>query len=124
MTPIRDVGDFSAAHPIVRTHPVTGRKALYLQRKTGKTIEGMSATESAAILNFLWDHAENPDFSCRFRWRVNSIAMWDNRCAQHRVSADYFYAERNFPPMRRHLHKVTVKGDRPFQYLCTVVVID
>ena len=114
MTAIGDVGDFSATHPIVRTHPVTGRKALYLHRRIGNVIEGMSAKESAAILNFLCDHAENPDFSCRFRWRVNSIAMWDNRCAQHRASADYFYAERNFPPMRRHLHRVTVKGDRPF----------
>ena len=114
MTAIGDAGDFSAAHPIVRTHPVTGRKALYLNRKNGKVIEGMSAMESAAILNFLCDHAENPDFSCHFRWCVDSIAIWDNRCAQHRVSADYFYAERNFPPMRRHLHRVTVKGDRPF----------
>ena len=114
MTAIADAGAFSAAHPIVRTHPVTGRKALYLHRKTGTAIEGMNAKESAAILEFLCDHARNPDFSCRFRWRVNSIAMWDNRCAQHRVSADYFYAERNFRPMRRHLHRVTVKGDRPF----------
>ena len=114
MTAIGNVGEFSAAHPIVRTHPVTGRKALYLVRKAGKSIEGMSATESAAMLEFLCGHAENPDFSCRFRWRANSIAMWDNRCAQHRVSADYFYAERNFPPMRRRLQRVTVKGDRPF----------
>ena len=113
MTAIENVGDFSAVHPIVRTHPVTGRKALYLHRNTGRIIEGMSAMESAAILNILCDHAENPDFSCRFRWCVNSIAMWDNRCVQHRVSADYFYAERNFPPMRRHLHRVTVKGERP-----------
>ena len=114
MTAIGNVGEFSAAHPIVRTHPVTGRKALYLVRKVGKSIEGMSATESAAMLEFLCGHAENPDFSCRFRWRANSIAMWDNRCAQHRVSADYFYAERSFPPMRRRLHRVTVAGDRPF----------
>ena len=114
MTAIGNVGELSAAHPIVRTHPITGRKALYLHRKTGRSIEGMSARESAAILHFLWEHAENPDFSCRFRWCVNSIAMWDNRCTQHRVSADYFYAEREFPPTRRHLHRVTVRGDRPF----------
>ena len=114
MTAIENVGELSAAHPIVRTHPITGRKALYLQRKSGRSIEGMSARESAAILHFLWEHAENPDFSCRFRWRVNSIAMWDNRCTQHRVSADYFHAEREFPPTRRHLHRVTVTGDRPF----------
>ena len=87
---------------------------MYLHRKTGNAIDGMNAKESAAILDFLCDHAGNPDFSCRFRWRANSIAMWDNRCAQHRVSADYFYAERNFRAMRRHLHRVTVQGDRPF----------
>ena len=114
MTAIEETGDFVAAHPIVRTHPVTGRKALYLHRKNGKSIEGMSAQESAAILDFLYDHAQNPDFSCRFRWRANSIAMWDNRCAQHRVSGDYFYAERGIRPGRRHLHRVTMKGDRPF----------
>ena len=114
MPTIGDARDYSAAHPIVRTHPATGRKALYLHRRIGVSIDGMSARESAAILDFLCDHAEHPDFSCRFRWRVNSIAMWDNRCTQHRVSADYFYAERNFPPARRHLHRVTIKGDRPF----------
>ena len=114
MPTIGDAGDYSATHPIVRTHPVTGRKALYLHRRIGNAIEGMTATESAAIVGFLCDHAENADFSCRFRWRVNSVAMWDNRCVQHRVSADYFCAERNFPPARRHLHRVTIKGDRPF----------
>ena len=114
MTAIEEAGDFVAAHPIVRTHPVSGRKALYLHRKNGKSIEGMSAQESAAILDFLYDRAQNPDFSCRFRWRANSIAMWDNRCAQHRVSADYFCSERGIRPGRRHLHRVTMKGDRPF----------
>ena len=114
MTAIADAGDFVAAHPIVRTHPVTGRKALYLSRKNGKSIEGMSVKESLAILEFLYDHAQNPDFSCRFRWRKDSIAMWDNRCAQHRVSGDYFYAERGISPGRRRLQRVTMKGDRPF----------
>ena len=114
MTAIEEAGDFVAAHPIVRTHPVTGKKALYLHRKNGKSIEGMSAKESAAILDFLYDHAQNPDFSCRFHWRTDSIAMWDNRCVQHRVSADYFNSERGFRPGRRHLHRVTMKGDRPF----------
>jgi len=114
MTAIEEAGDFVAAHPIVRTHPVSSRKALYLHRKNGKSIEGMSAKESVAILDFLHAHTENPDFSCRFRWRTNSIAMWDNRCVQHRVSADYFNSERGFRPGRRHLHRVTMKGDRPF----------
>ena len=114
MTAIEEAGDFVAAHPIVRTHPVTGKKALYLHRKNGKSIEGMSAKENAAILDFLYDHAQNPDFSCRFHWRTNSVAMWNNRCVQHRVSADYFNFERGFRPGRRHLHRVTMKGDRPF----------
>ncbi len=114
MTAIEDAGDFVAAHPVVRTHPVTGRKALYLHRKNCASLEGMSPKESAAILDFLYGHAENPDFSCRFHWRVNSIAMWDNRCTLHRVSADYFYSERDFSPRRRHLQRVTLKGDRPF----------
>lgn len=114
MTAIEDAGDFVAAHPVVRTHPVTGRKALYLHRKNCDSLEGMSPKESAAILDFLHGHAENPDFSCRFHWRVNSIALWDNRCTLHRVSADYFYSERDFSPGRRHLQRVTLKGDRPF----------
>ncbi len=114
MTAIEDAGDFSAAHPVVRTHPVTGGKALYLHRKNCSAIEGMKPRESAAILDFLHGHAESPDFSCRFRWRTNSIAMWDNRCTQHRVSADYYYSERGFRPGRRRLHRVTMKGDRPF----------
>ena len=114
MTAIGDAGDHGATHPIVRTHPITGRKALYLHRRIGHAIEGMTAAESAAILDLLCRHAENPDFTCRFRWHVNSIAMWDNRCTRHRVSEDYFSAERSFPPARRHLHRVTIKGDRPF----------
>ena len=114
MTAIEDAGDFVAAHPIVRTHPMTGKKALYLHRKNGKCIEGMSVKESFAILEFLYDHAQNPDFSCRFHWRTDSIAMWDNRCAQHRVSGDYFYAERGISPGHRRLQRVTMKGDRPF----------
>jgi taurine dioxygenase len=114
MTALEDAGDFVAVHPIVRTHPATGRKALYLHRKNSNTIAGMSAKESAGILEIVHDHAQNPDFACRFRWRANSIAMWDNRCAQHRVSGDYFYSERGFSPGRRHLQRVTMKGDRPF----------
>lgn len=114
MTAIEDAGDYVAAHPIARTHPVTGKKALFLHRKNSKCIEGMSVRESFAILDFLFDHAQNPDFSCRFRWRRDSIAMWDNRCAQHRVSGDYFYTERDISPARRHLQRVTMKGGRPY----------
>ena len=98
MTAIEDAGNFVAVHPVVRTHPVTGRKALYLHRKNCDSLEGMSPKESAAILDFLHGHAENPDFSCRFHWRVNSIAMWDNRCALHRVSAGLFLFRTGLQP--------------------------
>jgi taurine dioxygenase len=100
-------------HPLVRTHPVTGKKSLFLARKKMREIRGMKPKESAALLSFLCDHAENPDFACRFRWRVGSVAFWDNRCTQHRVTADYFCAERGFAPHRRHMQRVTIKGDRP-----------
>ena len=75
-----------AEHPIVRTHPETGRKALYVNRGFTKRIQGLPRDESWAILNYLWDHAENPLFQCRFRWRENSVAFWDNRCVLHRAT--------------------------------------
>jgi taurine dioxygenase len=104
---------YESEHPLVRTHPVTGKKSLFIARKKMRQISGMTPEESAALLNFVCDHAENPDFACRFRWRKGSIAFWDNRCTQHRVSADYFYALRGIKPHRRHMHRVTIKGDRP-----------
>ncbi len=103
-----------AEHPLVRTHPETGRKALFLSRRKITTIKGMTPRESRPLLDFLCDHAENPDFACRFRWRSGSAVFWDNRCTQHRVSADYFYALWGFAPSRRHLHRVSIRGDRPF----------
>jgi taurine dioxygenase len=95
-----------AEHPVVRRHPVTGEKALYVNRGFTKRIVGVSPDESSAILHYLWDHAENPLFQCRFRWQENSIAFWDNRCAQHRAMWDYW-------PRTRSGHRVTVQGDRP-----------
>ncbi len=95
-----------AEHPVIRTHPVTGRKALYVNRGFTKRIVGLARDESSAILHYLWDHAENPLFQCRFRWSENSIAFWDNRCAQHRAMWDYW-------PHTRSGHRVTVAGDRP-----------
>jgi len=102
-----------AEHPLVRTHPETGRKSLYMHRGFVKGIKGMTDKESAAIMNFLYDHAENPDFACRFHWRENDVAFWDNRCTQHRVTADYFYDRRQFEPARRRMHRITVCGTRP-----------
>ncbi|MGH7779608.1 MAG: TauD/TfdA dioxygenase family protein [Candidatus Binataceae bacterium] len=97
----------SAEHPVVRTHPETGRKGLFVNSHFTGSIKGMKSAESAALLSFLYRHIETPDFSCRFRWRANSIAMWDNRCTQHRAVADNRAAE-------RRLERVTINGDKPF----------
>jgi taurine dioxygenase len=103
----------SANHPLVRTHPWTGKKSLFLGRPGRTQIIGLSKQESDSLLNFLIEHAANPDFSCRFRWKKNSLAFWDNRCTQHRVTADYFYSQRHFEPHRRHMQRITLIGDRP-----------
>ena len=96
-----------AEHPIVRTHPVTGRKALFVNRGFTTRIVGLPADESAAILEYLLRHVETPEFQCRFGWKADSIALWDNRCAQHRAIYDYH-------PYGRYGHRVTIRGDRPF----------
>src|ERR1700676_3759259 len=96
----------SAEHPVVRTHPVTGKKALYVNRGFTRYIVGIPRDESDAMMNYLYQHAENPLFQCRFRWTENAIAFWDNRCAQHRAMWDYW-------PHTRAGTRVTVKGERP-----------
>ncbi len=96
----------SAEHPVVRTHPVTGRRALYVNRGFTKRIMGLPRDESEGVLRYLFDHMENPLFQCRFRWQENSIAFWDNRCTQHRAMWDYW-------PHTRSGHRVTVQGNRP-----------
>ncbi len=93
-------------HPVVRTHPETGRKCLFVNRSFTTHIVGVPRDESDAILGFLYNHMEHPNFQCRFRWEPNSIAFWDNRCAQHRAIWDYW-------PHRRYGHRVTVMGDTP-----------
>jgi taurine dioxygenase len=69
-----------AEHPVVRTHPVTGRKALFVNPNFTSHIVGMSAMESDALLQMLYRHSERDEFKCRFKWQPNSIAFWDNRC--------------------------------------------
>ena len=96
----------SAEHPVVRTHPVTGQKALYVNRGFTRRILGLPRDESDAVLAYLYQHAENPLFQCRFRWSENAIAFWDNRCVQHRAMWDYW-------PHTRSGSRVTVQGDRP-----------
>jgi len=96
-----------AEHPVVRTHPVTGRKALFVNRWFTDRIVQLKRPESAALLEMLYRHVETPEFHCRFKWRAGSIAFWDNRCAQHHAIWDYY-------PQRRYGHRVTIAGDQPF----------
>jgi taurine dioxygenase len=94
-------------HPVVRTHPVTRKKVLFVNRMFTTRIVSLGKAESDALLEMLWRHIETPELSMRFRWQPNSIAFWDNRCAQHRAVWDYY-------PNRRYGHRVTVCGDKPF----------
>jgi taurine dioxygenase len=105
---VRDPGDLitEASHPLVRTHPETGRKALYLSNHT-QTLDGFKPGEARPILEYLAQHAVEPEFTCRFRWEVGSLAIWDNRCTQHRALNDY-------PGKRRRMHRITIAGDTPY----------
>jgi taurine dioxygenase len=94
-------------HPVIRTHPETGRKGIFVNSTFTKRIEGMKPRESEILLAFLYEHVASPEFTCRFRWRKNSIAMWDNRCTQHRVVTDNLTAH-------RRMERATIVGDRPF----------
>jgi taurine dioxygenase len=98
--------EYVAEHPVVRTHPETGRKALYVNLGHTDRFVGMTQEESAPILNYLFQHQVRPEFTCRFSWRPGSIAFWDNRCAQHNPVNDYH-------GFRRVMHRVTLAGDRP-----------
>lgn len=94
-------------HPVIRTHPETGRKGLFINEPFTDRFEGMSKKESQPILEYLLNHIKSPQFTCRFRWQVGSIAFWDNRCTHH-------YALNDYHGHRREMHRVTVNGDRPY----------
>lgn len=95
-----------AVHPVVATHPSTGRKTLYVNSVFTVRINELSEDESNAVLEFLFAHVQRPEFQCRFRWRRNSIAFWDNRAAQHYAVWDYY-------PAVRSGWRVTIRGERP-----------
>jgi alpha-ketoglutarate-dependent taurine dioxygenase len=96
----------TATHPVIRTHPETGRKALFVNRTFTTRINELTQVESDALLALLFDHGEQIDFQIRFRWEKNDVAFWDNRCVMHHAIWDYW-------PHERKGHRVTIKGERP-----------
>ena len=98
--------DFVAEHPVVRTHPETGRKSIYVNFGHTARFVGMTEEESKPLLDFLFQHVCRPEFTCRFSWQVGSIALWDNRCTLHNPVNDYH-------GFKRLMHRVTLQGDTP-----------
>lgn len=98
--------EYLAEHPVVRTHPETGRKALFVNVAHTLRFKNMTEAESRPLLEFLFQHQIQPELTCRFVWRPGSIAFWDNRCTQHNPVNDYH-------GYRRVMHRVTLAGDRP-----------
>jgi taurine dioxygenase len=96
-----------AEHPIVRTHPMTGRQALFLGRRRNAYIPGLSVEDSEALLDELWEHATRDEFTWYQQWRVGDLILWDNRCVMHRRDAFD-------PETRRVMHRTQIKGDRPY----------
>jgi taurine dioxygenase len=106
-TKVREDADWrmtESAHPVVRTHPETGRKGLFLNGIYVHHFEGLTVEESAPLLSFLYDHSCRPEFTCRFRWRTGSVAFWDNRCVQHLAIHDNHEAT-------RRMQRTQIQGD-------------
>jgi taurine dioxygenase len=97
----------TSAHPLVRTHPETGRRSLYIGGHV-HWLEDMTEEESAPLIGYLYQHSVRPEFTCRVRWEKGSLAFWDNRCTMH-------FAINDYPAETRVMHRVTIRGDKPFQ---------
>jgi taurine dioxygenase len=95
-----------AIHPVVRTHPDTGRRSLFVNRTFTSHIRELRRGESDALLQYLYSWSERPDFQCRYAWDVGTIGIWDNRCTQH-------YAVPDYTGQRRVMHRVAIAGERP-----------
>lgn len=104
---VKDPGDLqtTSVHPVVRTHPGTGRKSLYIGSHVNE-FEGMTEAESSPFIDFLMAHSIKPEFTCRFRWAPGSLALWDNRCTMH-------FAINDYPAGARLMHRITIRGDEP-----------
>lgn len=94
-------------HPVIRVHPESGKRVIFVNPLFTTHIEGLPAAESDAVLQFLYEHIKTPEFTCRFQWREHSIAIWDNRSTQHKPINDYF-------PAHRKLLRTTIDGDKPY----------
>jgi taurine dioxygenase len=105
---VKDPGNVqtTSIHPLVRTHPETGRKALYVNIAHTAHFAGMTEEESLPLLRFLWRHQTRPELTCRFSWSPGALALWDNRCAQHQAINDY-------QGQKRLMHRITLGGDVP-----------
>jgi taurine dioxygenase len=94
-------------HPVIRTHPETGRKVIFVNSLFTTHIVELQPKESNAVLAFLYKHVTTDEFTCRFQWRPHSIAIWDNRSTQHKPVNDYF-------PAHRRMERITIDGDKPY----------
>ncbi len=101
-----DIPDDGVMHPVVTTHPVTGKKILFVNEYFTTRFESMSEEESSPLLSYLHQHSARPDFTCRIHWEPGTLIFWDNRCTQH-------YATNDYPGQKRLMHRVTIDGDRP-----------